>query len=201
MRQDHDQVYVDRVLQGEVNAFTLLVERHQDLVFGICLRLLNHREEAEEVAQDVFLNVYRSLEKFRGQAAFSTWIYRIAYNAAVSSLRRRKPEWTGMDDDTMERIADEWTDDLTDTSDVPDREEWLKAAVDTLPEADRLLLDLFYTRSLGMEQIGEILGLSLSNVKVRMHRIRKKLWTLLQDGNEKRWITFEERRNDDGPIG
>lgn len=192
MRQDSDQEFVDRVLQGEVNAFAPLVHRHQDLVFGICLRILSAREEAEEAAQDAFLNAYRSLDKFRGQASFSTWLYRIAYNTAVSRTRRKRLEWTGLDDDTLERIGDILPDeDIGDELNI-EREAQLLKAVKELPEQDQLLLELFYTRSLGMESIAEITGLSISNVKVKIHRIRKKLLLQLQEGTEK---PVEERRN------
>lgn len=190
MRQASDQEFVDRVLQGEVNAFTMLLERHKDLVFSICLRVLGNREEAEEAAQDCFLNAYRSLEKFRGHAAFSTWLYRIAYNTSVSRTRKKKFEWPGLDGDLLERMEDEMPDELSETEWQEEREASLRDTIKLLPERDQLLIELYYTRTLGMEEIGEITGLSVSNVKVRMHRIRKQLLNLLQG----QLATAEEER-------
>jgi RNA polymerase sigma-70 factor (ECF subfamily) len=181
MRTDSDQGYVDRVLQGEVNAFTPLVHRHQDLVFSICLRILNSREEAEEAAQDAFLNAYRALEKFRGQASFGTWLYRIAYNTAVSRTRKKRVEWTGLDEEAMERLSDILPDEEEVGDWIIEQGERLGMAVRELPSQDQLLLELFYTRNLGMESIAEITGLSLSNVKVKIHRVRKRLLTQLQE--------------------
>jgi RNA polymerase sigma-70 factor (ECF subfamily) len=78
------------VLKGEQSAYTFLVEKHKNLVFSIVLKVLSSREDAEEVAQDVFLKAYQSLGSFEMKSKFSTWLYRIAYNAAISKTRKKK---------------------------------------------------------------------------------------------------------------
>jgi RNA polymerase sigma-70 factor (ECF subfamily) len=173
--EQRDQVYVDRVLQGEVNAFSPLVHKHKDLVFSICLRVLQNREEAEEAAQDTFLKAYRALDKYRGSAAFSTWLYRIAYNNAISRTRKKKWEWVGEDGEMVERMAEEAPEEEGFEMQTEAREALLKGEIEKLDEASRLLIELFYVREQSTEAISEITGLSVSNVKVRLHRIRKKL--------------------------
>ena len=86
----NDQVYIDSILNGDANAFAVLVDRYKDLVYTLALRMMKHREEAEEVAQDTFIKVYKSLDKFKGESKFSTWIYRVAYNTCLDRLKKNK---------------------------------------------------------------------------------------------------------------
>lgn len=79
----NDQVYINKILNGDTNAFTVLVDRYKDLVFTLALRMVKNREEAEEVSQDTFIKVYNSLNRFKGDYKFSTWIYRVAYNTCL----------------------------------------------------------------------------------------------------------------------
>ena len=97
MKYQNDNYYIDRVLSGDVSAYALLVSKHKNLVFSIVLKILNNREDAEEIAQDVFLKAYQSLKKFEQKSKFSTWLYRIAYNSAISRTRKKKFEFVGGD--------------------------------------------------------------------------------------------------------
>ena len=78
-----DQLIIDQILGGDKQLFSVLVDRYKNLVFTLCLRLLKNREEAEELAQDSFVKIYKSLSKFKGEAKFSTWIYRVTYNLSL----------------------------------------------------------------------------------------------------------------------
>ena len=86
----NDQHYINLVLDGDANAFTSLVNRYKNMVFTLTLRMLKNREEAEEVAQDTFIKMYKSLNKFKGDSKFSTWVYRIAYNTSLDRLKKNK---------------------------------------------------------------------------------------------------------------
>ena len=86
----NDQVYINRILDGDTNAFTVLVDRYKDLVYTLAMRMMKNREEAEEVAQDAFIKTYKSLDKFKGESKFSTWIYRVAYNTCLDRLKKNK---------------------------------------------------------------------------------------------------------------
>ena len=85
-----DQHYIDKILQGETNSFAVLVDHYKDMIFTLALKMVKNREEAEEVAQDTFIKIYSSLNKFKGDSKFSTWIYKIAYNTCLDRLKKNK---------------------------------------------------------------------------------------------------------------
>lgn len=90
MHQNTDQYYIDKILQGDTQAFGVLVERYQTYVYTIVLRMVRVKEEAEEIAQDTFIKAYQSIESFRGESKFSSWLYSIAYRKALDSIRKNK---------------------------------------------------------------------------------------------------------------
>ncbi|MFO7909343.1 MAG: sigma-70 family RNA polymerase sigma factor, partial [Halomonas sp.] len=94
-----DENYIERVLKGDKSSFAIIMERHKNMVFTIANRMLRNREEAEEITQDAFLKAYRSLKKFKKQAKFSTWLYKIVYNQCISELRKKKRMSYSIDDE------------------------------------------------------------------------------------------------------
>lgn len=171
-----DLFYIDKVLGGDTSAFAVLVDRHKDMVFTITNRILRSREDAEEIAQDVFLKVYQSLKKFKREAKFSTWIYRIAFNTAISKTRIKSFEVSALDETLIENYTfDEIIDDLEELS-LDDKKKYIEIALKKIPEEDNLLLTMFYLKDQSIEEISEVSGLSISNVKVKLHRTRKKLY-------------------------
>ncbi len=85
-----DQHYINLVMKGDTNAFAVLVDRYKDMVFTLSLKMLKGREEAEEVSQDTFLKIYKSINKFNGESKFSTWIYKVAFNTCLDRLKKNK---------------------------------------------------------------------------------------------------------------
>ena len=90
MTTNNDQILINQIIEGDTNAFSILVDQYKDLVFTLALRMLKNREEAEEVAQDTFIKTYKSLHKFKGDSKFSTWIYRVAYNSCLDRIKKNK---------------------------------------------------------------------------------------------------------------
>ena len=180
MKEQDDIYHVQRVLAGNTAAFAILVDRHKDLAFNIALKIVRHREDAEEIAQDAFVKAYQSLRSFKGDSKFSTWLYRIVYNAAISHTRKRQQEFVAIDERVMGNTTeDEIIEDL-DRVDDNQRSKLVNAAIDRLPPADSALVTLFYMEENSVEDISQITGLSVANVKVKLHRIRKKLYDDLQ---------------------
>lgn len=180
MKFQDDSYYIDKVLGGDVSAYALLVSKHKNLVFSIAYKILNNREDAEEISQDTFLKAYQSLKTFERKSKFSTWIYRIAYNAAISKTRKKKPEMVGMEDHIINNYS---TDEISSNVHQLDENEQIRLvakAMKKLPEDDNVLITLFYHAENSIEDISTITGLSVSNVKVRLHRIRKKLYDEIQ---------------------
>jgi RNA polymerase sigma factor (sigma-70 family) len=180
MKYQDDSFYIDRVLSGDTASFSFLVSKHKNLVFTIALKIMNNREDAEEVAQDTFLKAYQSLGSFERKSKFSTWLYRIAYNAAVSKTRKKKIEYTGIDDFVITNYS---TDEIRENMNGIDESEQavlVDRALKKLPDDDQLLISLFYREENSIDEISYITGLTVSNVKVRLHRIRKKLYEEIQ---------------------
>ena len=86
----NDEKIINQIIAGDSNAFSVLVDRYKDLVFTLSLKMLKNREEAEEVAQDTFIKVFKSLSKFKGDSKFSTWIYKVTYNSCLDRLKKNK---------------------------------------------------------------------------------------------------------------
>jgi RNA polymerase sigma-70 factor, ECF subfamily len=176
MKFQDDNEYIGRVLGGDVGAYASLVAKHKSLVFSIVLKIVSSREDAEEIAQDVFLKAYQSLGTFERKSKFSTWLYRIAYNAAISKTRKKKVEMVAIEETVITNYSTDEIGRNMNEMDEGDRQQVLEKALGHLPEEDNLLITLFYKNENSIEDISEITGLSVSNVKVKLHRIRKKLY-------------------------
>jgi RNA polymerase sigma factor (sigma-70 family) len=181
MKFQEDSHYIERVINGDVSAYSPLVEKHKNLVFSIAIKILNNREDAEEVAQDTFLKAYNALKTFEKKSKFSTWLYRIAYNGAISKKRKKKMDAVEIDDHIMFNYS---TDEIS--SNVhqlleSDQIQLIDKALLTLPDEDNLLITLFYKSNHSIEDMSNITGLTQSNVKVKLHRIRKKLYESIQE--------------------
>lgn len=161
---------ITRILEGDTAGYAILVDRYKDLAYTIAYRITCSREDAEEIVQDSFVKAFRGLSTFRRQSKFSTWLYRIVYNAAISKKRIK-----GID---LQRIEDHpQADSLADIADdtETDRQALLEMAMQKIPEEDRVVLTLYYIEEASVDDIHQITGLSKANVKIRLFRARKKL--------------------------
>ena len=190
MTREEELRLVRRVQSGEADAFEELVKAHEKPVYNLALRLVGNPQDAEDMAQEAFLKVYRSLPEFRGESKFSVWLYRIVSNVCLDHLRRqgRRPasSLTTEDEDGEEQ---QW--DVPDESQSPERlleqkltREAVQRGLETLPADQRQILLLREIRGMSYEEIGQTLDLEPGTVKSRIFRARKKLvaW-LLADGN------------------
>lgn len=193
MTKTDDQYYIAKIVAGDTKAFVVLVDRYKDLVFTLALRMLKNREEAEEVAQDTFIKVFKSLSKFKGDSKFSTWIYRITYNSCLDVLKKYKQEKSAV-------ILDEFTehqlvtlDNAFDALAEKEQRQAIDDCLDRLPKEDSFLLILYYFEEQSLDEISKILGLTANNVKVKLFRGRKKLASLLKEKLEPEIIENYER--------
>ena len=176
----NDQVYINRILDGDTNAFGVLVERYKDLIYTLAMRMMKNREEAEEVAQDAFIKVYKSLNKFKGDSKFSTWIYRVAYNTCLDRLKKNKRAQRTVTIDEYTEHQVKTIDNALDKLEEAEKHETIQECIELLPSDDSFLLTLYYFEELSLEEIGKIVGLKPNNVKVKLFRSRKKLATILK---------------------
>lgn len=169
----NDLFYVQRVKSGDHRAFAEIVARYGKMVFTIVRKIVLNREDAEDITQEVFIKIFKSLYRFREESELSTWIYRIAYNTTISELRKRKLHFVAQDD---EHVSGEGSaDKVGEVEEIDVRLEHLDAALKKLSPDEIFLVTLHYMDGQPIDSISRISGLSVSNIKVRLHRIRKKL--------------------------
>ncbi len=180
MAYKDDQFYLEQIRSGNTNAYSMLINKHKTMAFNVALRITRNREDAEEVIQDAFLKVYYSLNDFEGKSKFSTWLYRIVYNQAISKIRKKNIAQSDLDDEIINNFTvGEISRDLNYLA-SEDQTRYINLALAKLPEEDSAIVTLFYLNESSVEEVSEITGLSESNVKVKLHRSRKKLYEELK---------------------
>ena len=182
--QKEDKFIVKAICSGNIDAFSILIERYSVLVYNLVYKIVGHKEDAEELTQDVFMKVLDALPKFHGEASFSTWIYRIAYNTAISAFRKAKQEKLVFDDAIIECTSERLVDDYFNSDATEELLVLMEKAIELLHVDERALITLFYLDGQSVEDVALIMALSVSNVKVRLHRVRKKLFIIMQNLNE-----------------
>ena len=172
---ENDETHIiHRILKGETSLYEYFLDKYSQQVFILIIRIVENQEDAEELTQDTFLKAFEHLSSFKAESSFSTWIYRIAYNTAISATRKRKQELIVMDSAMLMNISDQQIDDaLNDES--GERVGKLNKAIKKLDAEERALISLFYNEEKTIGEIALILGLTESNAKVKLHRIRKKI--------------------------
>ncbi|RLD80579.1 MAG: hypothetical protein DRJ10_07235 [Bacteroidetes bacterium] len=179
MDKINDQYYIQKVLTGQADSFRFLVERHKTIVYNIVLRITRNKEDTEEIAQDVFLKAYQSIKSFKGDSKFSTWLYRIAYNMAISKVRKKKLPISSIEDyeladNEIKQVYDDF--ELIESS---DKKKYLEKAINQLSVEDSMVITLYYLNEYSIDEISELTDMGKSNVKVRLHRARKKMFDYL----------------------
>ena len=171
-----DNEIISRVLRGEQNAYAELVNRYQAYVFTLVLRMIKSREDAEEVAQDVFIKAYRSLADFRGESKFSTWLYTIANTTSITFLRKKKLDVHSLDNEKVFEVADSKDSGLrANLVEQKSRVNMVNEAIAMLSPDDAEIITLFYKAEQNLDEISRILRLETNTAKVRLHRARTRL--------------------------
>lgn len=174
---DNDGDRIERVLRGDTTAFRELVNRHKDYAFTLAFRILNSREDAEEAAQDAFVRAFNGLATFNRDAKFTTWLYRIVVNCALTVQQRRKMHTEDIDNAKILRGAN----DLTDNLKHKEQKYYIQKALKLLSPDDVTMITLFYLKENSLEEIADIVGIETNTVKVKLHRARKRLADAMQN--------------------
>lgn len=181
MNKLDDIYYIKKILDGDTEFFARLVDRYSHRIYLLILRIVHRKEEAEEVTQDVFLKTFQVLHTFKGDCRFSTWLYRIAYTTAISATRKKRNEFLYIEDQTINNVVDSQVDETFDETNNSELLAKLEKAIELLPPDERGLISLFYMEEHSIEEIATVTGMTESNVKVKLHRIRKKLYVIVED--------------------
>jgi RNA polymerase sigma-70 factor (ECF subfamily) len=171
---DSDEDLVRRAAGGDHAAFTRLMERHERRVYNLCLRMVGDLDDASDATQDAFLTAYRKLSSFRGEAAFTTWLHRVAINASYDLLRKRgrAPVLASSKDHPVE---DERIEPAPDHADETTGAIEVQRALLTIPEEFRAALVLHDVQDAPVQEVADILGVPVGTVKSRLHRGRVAL--------------------------
>ena len=159
---------IDRILAGKQEPYARLVENYQRFAFTIALKILNNRPEAEEATQDAFIKAFHYLKNFNKKARFSTWLYRIVFNTAVSYKRKNRTILSSIE-------YHDKADDTEQSLEKNDKQAFVLKAMDKLNEADRLAIQLYYIKEFSMDEVAELMGQNMNTLKVRIHRARQRL--------------------------
>jgi RNA polymerase sigma-70 factor (ECF subfamily) len=188
MVEDPDKELVDLARGGDKKAFNELVNRYYEMVYIVCFGVLRNREAARDKSQDVFIKVFKSLEKFKGDSKFKTWLYRVSMNASIDQTRRKKPQVSLDATDVTDEdhapviIVDERQNPMRDAS----RNELkviMRQALEKLSEEHRAILHLREWNGLSYEEIAEALEIETGTVMSRLFYARKKLGEALKSMN------------------
>ncbi len=167
--QEENQL-IDRILAGEEALYATLVNRYKSYAYTIAFKVVNNRSEAEEAAQDGFIKAFRYLRTFNREAKFSTWLYRIVFNTAVSYKRKNRQQFQSIENSIIEyhERADR-------EMEKDDKQIFVAKAIDKLSDADRVAVQLYYIKEYSLEEVAEMLGQNINTLKVRVHRARQRL--------------------------
>jgi RNA polymerase sigma factor (sigma-70 family) len=177
----NDKDIISAVLQGNTQAYAELVNRYQNFVFTICLRYTSRREDAEEIAQDIFVKAYRCLNDFRGDSKFSTWLYTIVNTSCITFLRKKRLDTRSLDDEKVFAVADNVDGGMrANQVEQKSRVAMVNDAIKLLSPDDGKIISLFYQGEQSLEEIGSIMGIDPNTVKVKLHRARVRLKSTME---------------------
>lgn len=171
---------IKEILNGKTEQYEYFLDRYGQQVFVLVDRIVSCQEDAEELTQDVFLKAFQQLSSFKAESTFSTWIYRIATNLAISAVRKKRNDVLRLDDSVFANLSDTQVDAaLEDESE--EQMERLQQAMNQLDADERALITLYYLEEKPLAEVAFILGMTEGNAKVKLHRIRKKLYVLIKN--------------------
>ena len=177
-----DTEIINQVHGGNQQAYALLVNKYQEYVFTLVLRIVKNREDAEEVSQDVFIKAYKNLNSFRGDSKFSTWLYTIVNNTGISFLRKRKLEIYSLDNEAVFERADNIDSGVrANVIEQKSKQAMVNEAIALLSPEDALAITLFYKAEQSLEEMAKAMGIETNAAKVRLHRARTRLKSKMEN--------------------
>ncbi len=169
-----DQAIIERVRRGDTNAFGLIVQQYQTPVYNLAYRMLGDRNEAEDAAQETFLRAYGQLKRYRTDQKFATWLLSIAAHYCIDRLRRRKFQWLDIDESAQETLPAK-DPGPEETALSHEREQEAQQLLQQLSPSARAIVVLKYWNDLGLDEIAQLTGDTVANVKVKLFRARQAM--------------------------
>ena len=177
--KEEELTLIERILEGETDLYAVFVKNYQKDIFQLAFQLTKDRELAEDLTQEAFVKGFLKLRSFEKKSQFLTWLYRISYNLIITELRKRKINVSSFDEisETYEEIAE--IDDFFNKEETENRYQKLDDALQKLTKDEYALIFLHYYQQKTIEEMAFITAQTTSNVKVKLFRIRKKLYNIM----------------------
>lgn len=190
LRQD-EMALIERCKQGDLSAFDDIVRRYEKRVYGFAYRLTGNHDDASDVSTDAFVKAYNAIDSFRGDANFSTWLFRIVTNLYLDEQKRSKghlniplDEYIDLEESSVTRQVEDPSPTPLELLEARERCEAIEWAVRDLPEYQRIMVLLYHTQGQSYEEIAQIVGLPIGTVKSRLNRARLALKKKLEPVRE-----------------
>jgi len=175
-----EKLLIQQVIEGDISKFSFFIDSYKDMAYTIAFRIVKDSEDAEEIVQDSFLKAYNSLKKFRHDSKFSTWLYKIVVNSSLSRVSQRKMEVCEIDLSQASQYFIENVESVYKNLVLADQRKQINIALDSLGPEDKLLLTLYYLCENTIDEVVEMTGIKADNVKMKLHRARKKMYIILE---------------------
>jgi RNA polymerase sigma-70 factor (ECF subfamily) len=192
---ENERLLIARAQTGDLDAFDQLVRRYETQVFNLAYRLTENYDDASDIASEAFVRVFAAIKKFRGDSAFSTWLYRIVTNAFLDERKRRKArpqvsleEELNVEGGTLRRQVEDTAPGPTEHAELEERRRVLDSAIQELPDFQRQIVVMFHVLNMSYEEICDVTGLPIGTVKSRLNRAR----LALRDQLEQHWDLFHQ---------
>lgn len=170
--KETDNSIIERILSGDKSGYRDLANRHKDYAFTVAYKIAGTREDAEEIAQDAFIQAFQALQTFNQEAKFTTWFYRIVFNAALMFKRKNRIK---TEDIELSQSAQSIPANSANELKMSEQREYIQKALNHLSPDDVTMITLFYLKEQSLEEIAQIVGISAETVKVKLCRARKRL--------------------------
>ena len=178
---------VEKVLKGDIEAFSELIDKYEKMVYNLAYRVFNNTSDAEDITQEVFIKVYKNIYKCEGKQSIKTWIYTVAYNTCIDEIRKRKGKNNISLDMDLEGEEDNFSLEIASNEPTPEnvliQKEGLleiEQAINSLNEINKSLIFLRDIKGFSYNEISEIMGLNIGTVKSRLNRARNALKNILK---------------------
>ena len=172
--KEHSEL-VQAILAGEKSRFAEIVDQHKNLVYSVLLRMTDNHDEANDLAQEVVIKVFRQLKQFKRKSKLSTWIYKITYFHGLSYLRKRKRWFTDVN-----KIEVHATDNVDEEIELSELKGHVSECIRNLKPLERTAITLFYLEEMQVKEVAEIMNITESYVKVTVHRAKKSLKEMIK---------------------
>jgi RNA polymerase sigma-70 factor (ECF subfamily) len=189
--QPDEKLLIERCKQGDLSAFDELVRRYEKQVYGFAYRMAGNYDDANDIASEAFVKVFQAIESFRGESNFSTWLFRIVTNLYLDHRKRSKAhvnvpldEYLDLEESSVARQIEDTSPGPLELVEAGERAQILEAAIQQLPEYQRLMVLLFHTQGKSYEEIAQIMELPIGTVKSRLNRARLALKDKLEPVRE-----------------